>query len=431
MQGISPRWLLQLLPWVDVPGGVYRVNRRLSHVAGDGRIEFTDVGGSVRVIPHELCELPCLQGFEDAEILEALADRFVQREHAAGEVIAEVGEPAERLFLLARGRASRTRLGKYGDTLDLGALGDGDHFGDDGLLQSGQAWAFTVRAETPCTVLTLERSAFEGMLREVTALRDHVDAFVDSMRKPQDKHGQAAIEFSAGHRGEVALPHTFVNYERRPREYELSVAQTILKVHTRVDDLYNGSMNQTEQQLRLTIEALRERQEHELINNPDFGLLHNVVGKQRLQTRNGAPTPDDLDELLCRRRRTQFFLAQPRTIAAFGQECTRRGLYPETTEVAGKTVHAWRGVPLLPCDKIPITDARTTSILAMRTGEEHQGVIGLHQTGIPHEYEPSLNVRFMGINERAVISYLVSAYYSVAILVPDALGVLENVELGR
>jgi Phage capsid-like protein len=35
----------------------------------------------------------------------------------------------------------------------------------------------------------------------------------------------------------------------------------------------------------------------------------------------------------------------------------------------------------------------------------------------------------MGINEQAVMSYLVSAYYSAAVLVPDALGVLENVEL--
>jgi hypothetical protein len=37
----------------------------------------------------------------------------------------------------------------------------------------------------------------------------------------------------------------------------------------------------------------------------------------------------------------------------------------------------------------------------------------------------------MGINERAIISYLVSAYYSCAVLVPDALGVLEDVELGH
>jgi hypothetical protein len=67
----------------------------------------------------------------------------------------------------------------------------------------------------------------------------------------------------------------------------------------------------------------------------------------------------------------------------------------------------------------------------MRTGEQNQGVIGLHQTGIPDEYQPSLNVRFMGIDEEAIISYLVSAYYSAAVLVPDALGILEEVQIGH
>ncbi|GAB4008052.1 hypothetical protein GCM10029992_63450 [Glycomyces albus] len=58
-------------------------------------------------------------------------------------------------------------------------------------------------------------------------------------------------------------------------------------------------------------------------------------------------------------------------------------------------------------------------------------MIGLHQTGLPDEFEPSLSVRFMGVDEKAVMSYLVTAYFSCAILVPDALGVLENVEIGR
>ncbi len=58
-------------------------------------------------------------------------------------------------------------------------------------------------------------------------------------------------------------------------------------------------------------------------------------------------------------------------------------------------------------------------------------MIGLCPAGLPDEYEPGLNVRFMGINEKAILQYLVSAYHSVAILIPDALGVLENVQLGR
>jgi hypothetical protein len=206
----------------------------------------------------------------------------------------------------------------------------------------------------------------------------------------------------------------------------------VLQVHTRVADLFNNPMNQTEQQLRLTIEALRERQEHEMINSREIGLLHNADLKQRLHTRGGAPSPDDMDELLALvHKEPGFFLAHPRAIAAFGQECNRRGIYPQSTDVGGHKVPSWRGVPIFPCGKIPVSDTRTTSIMLMRTGHENQGVVGLHQTGIPDEYQPGLNVRFMGINEKAIMQYLVSAYYSVAVLVPDALAILESVEIGR
>src|SRR3954454_18233335 len=63
MQGITSRWLLRMLPWVQVPGGSYRVNRRASHTLGDGRVEFTTTGSTVRVIPVELRELPLLRAF--------------------------------------------------------------------------------------------------------------------------------------------------------------------------------------------------------------------------------------------------------------------------------------------------------------------------------------------------------------------------------
>ena len=92
---------------------------------------------------------------------------------------------------------------------------------------------------------------------------------------------------------------------------------------------------------------------------------------------------------------------------------------------------AWRGLPIFPCNKIPVTEHGTTSIFVLRTGEEDRGVVGLHQTGIPDEVEPGLSVRKMGVSERAIASYLVSTYYSAAVLIPDALGVLENIQLGR
>lgn len=430
MQEITSRWLLRILPWVQTSGGVYRLNRRLTYAIGDGQVAFSKTGAQVAVIPPKLCELPILRGFENEDVLSSLAGHFEQQEYESGAVIANAGEQIDKMYLLAHGKVERSRPGPYGDRASLGNLYDGAYFGDAALSNPQAQWEYAAVAATPCTVLSLPISTFAEIRERSEALRNHVAAFQAS-RKPHNKYGEAAIDLSAGHHGEPDLPQTFVDYELSPREYELSVAQTVLRIHTRVADLYNAPMNQLEHQLRLTIEALRERQEDELINNPEFGLLRNADFGQRITTRTGPPTPDDLDELLCRRRNPQFLLAHPRTIAAFGRECNHRGLYPGNVDIAGNMAPAWRGIPILPCNKIPITEHRTSSILVLRTGEDNQGVIGLHQTGIPDEYEPSLSVRFMGISEKAIMSYLVSAYYSAAIMVPDALGVLENVEIGR
>ncbi|WP_434587364.1 family 2B encapsulin nanocompartment shell protein [Streptomyces sp. A5-4] len=431
MQEITSRWLLRMLPWVEAQGGTYRVNRRLGYTVGDGCIEFVQDGAAVRVVPRELGELALLRGFEDVEVLTALADRCVQRDFRAGEVLAERGSRAEQINLIAHGRISQVSVGKYGDEAAVAVLADGGQFGENALLDPDARWDCTATAETAGTLLTLSRADFSAVLSAAPGLQAHLEEFSSLSRRRQNRHGEAEIAMSAGHTGEAELPGAFVDYELRPREYELSVAQTVLRVHTRVTDLYNGPMNQTDEQLRLTIEALRERQEHELINNREFGLLHNVDYKQRVQTHSGAPTPEDLDELLCRRRGTKFFLAHPTMIAAIGRGLNAYGLYPDPVDLDGQQVAAWRGVPILPCDKIPISKEHTSSILAMRTGEDNQGVIGLRQTGLPEEYEPGLSVRFMGIGEQAIISYLVTTYFSAAVLVPNALGMLENVPIAR
>ncbi|MFD8229543.1 family 2B encapsulin nanocompartment shell protein [Streptomyces massasporeus] len=429
MQEITSRWLLRMLPWVEADGGAYRVNRRLRHTVGDGCIEFVQEGATVRVIPRELGELALLRGFEDTDVLTALADRCTQHDFAAGDVLAERGGPADRIHLIAHGRLSQTSEGKYGGEIALGVLADGDRFGENALLDPDARHDSTVTAETSGTLLTLSRADFAAVQASAPTLQAHLDTYRSRARHRQNKHGEAEIAMSAGHVGEADLPGTFVDYELEPREYELSVAQTVLRIHSRVADLYNGPMNQTEEQLRLTVEALRERQEHELINNREFGLLHNADFKQRIQPHSGLPTPDDMDNLLCRRRGTKMFLAHPRTIAAIGRGFNACGLYPDHVDLGGQSVPAWRGVPILPCNKIPITKEQTSSIIAMRTGEKNQGVIGLRKTGLQDEYEPGLAVRYMGINEQAIISYLVTTYYSAAVLLPDALGVLENVQI--
>jgi hypothetical protein len=226
------------------------------------------------------------------------------------------------------------------------------------------------------------------------------------------------------------LPTAFVDYEEQPREYTLSTVTTTIEVQTRISDLYRSPMDQVREQLNVTIEMVKERQEHELINNVNYGLLSHVVPTQKVQTRKGPPTPDDMDELIAKVwKEPAFFLMHPRAIAAFGRECTRRGVPPATITMFGSQFLTWRGMPLIPSDKMPIKKEQTT-ILLMRTGEKKRGVVGLFQPGLPGEMSPSLSVRLMGINDRGAAKYLISLYCSAAVLVDDAIGALEHVAVG-
>ncbi|MFC4500936.1 MULTISPECIES: family 2B encapsulin nanocompartment shell protein [Streptomyces] len=432
MQAISSRWLLRMLPWVDVKGGTYRVNRRLQLKVGRGRVQFEQNGGDdVRVIPETLTELPLLRGYSDNGTLGELASRFQTREVRAGQVVFEAGQPVTEAYLVVHGRFTRYKAGKYGGEEIVGVVSGGDQFGDEALGQDDPLWLTSVRAETSGVLLAVPWDVLREFVGRVPSLQAHVRAYAARQRLPMNRKGEADLPLQAGHAGEPTLSGGFVDYELAPREYELSLTQTVLKVHTRVADLYNNPMNQTQQQLRLTVEEIRERQEWEMVNNRDFGLLHNIDYRQRVSTFTGPPTPDDMDELLTMRRKTKLFLAHPKAIAAFFRQCNRRGLVPGTATVEGHEVPAWRGVPIFPCNKIPITEQHTSSIIALRTGEADQGVVGLYQTGIPDEFQPGLNVRFMGIDTHSVIRYLATAYYSMALLVPDAAGVLENVQIGR
>ncbi|HEY9756398.1 MAG TPA: family 2A encapsulin nanocompartment shell protein [Oculatellaceae cyanobacterium] len=254
-----------------------------------------------------------------------------------------------------------------------------------------------------------------------------------------NKVAEKPVEVACALKEEKAIPETFVDYEENPREYTLSAISTILNVHTRVSDLFSNPFDQVREQLRLAIEQVKEQQENELINSQDYGLLKNVPEAQRIKTRNGSPTPDDLDELLSKVwKEPSFFLAHPRAVAAFGRECTRRGVPPPTVTLFGTPFLTWRGLPIVPCDKLHVDGEKNpkahggkTNILLLRVGEKKQGVVGLYQPGLPGEQTPGLSVRFMGINNKSLASYLIALYCSAAVLTDDAIAVLENVEVGN
>ena len=255
-----------------------------------------------------------------------------------------------------------------------------------------------------------------------------VDGGIYRVNRVLSKEKGPTVDLLTVDGGEPKLPTTFVDYEADPREYHLSTIQTVLQTHTRITDLYSNRIDQLREQVRLTVEAVKEREEWELLNHPKFGIVHEVVAKQRIKTRKGPPTPDDLDELLTLVwKKPSFFLAHPKAIAAFGREATRRGVPPPTVTIFGSPFITWRGIPLIPSDKLAIGADHKTSILLLRVGETQRGVVGLQKVGVTGEIEPGLSVRYMGTNENSIASHLVTRYFSIAALDEDAIARLDDV----
>ena len=199
---------------------------------------------------------PLLRGFDDAEVLERAGGPL----RAAGvrspaTCIVEAGSPADEVVLIAHGKVDKLGTGKYGDETVLGVLADGDHFGDEALLDAGRRVGRSrVKAVTRVHGADpVPAGASRSWSSRSEALRAHLRG---RPRRRRSSRRTSTVRppssWPPGHEGEPALPGTFVDYELAPREYELSVAQTVLRVHSRVADLYNEPMNQIEQQLRLT-----------------------------------------------------------------------------------------------------------------------------------------------------------------------------------
>jgi hypothetical protein len=127
---------------------------------------------------------------------------------------------------------------------------------------------------------------------------------------------------------------------------------------------------------------------------------------------------------------TSEALRASQNAAALHVPAPDRCVPPPTVSLFGSQFLTWRGIPLIPSDKVAIEDGKT-KILLLRVGDKRQGVVGLYQPGVAGEQGPGLSVRFIGINNQAISSYLVSLYCSLAVHTPDALAVLEDVEVGK
>lgn len=440
MDSVTPKWFMKLLPWVNLEAGTFRVNRRKTVFKAAKRIPIVVQNGVTKVTGEQLKGLGFFSEV-DIGVLDELATHFVSESFPMGRPVITQGEEGDKFYILAEGKVSVWTKSEYGGRLCLAMLGDGDYFGEMALLNEITRMA-NVETITPCTMLSLDRNTFIKLLEENPNLKQSVQDGIAKREKENqstNEYGEKRTSMTTSADGEEDVDGIHIAYEEDPKEYSLFSMKSMVQIHTRISDLYNSPHDQVQQQIGITIKTMKEQQEWEMINNPDFGLLHNISPAMKIPTRKGPPTPDDMDELLSLVwKEPAFFLAHPRAIAAFGRECTRRGVPPPTQQIHGSQFLSWRGYPIFPCDKLMVDDktkpARScgkTNILLMRVGQDKQGVVGLHQSGIKGEVMPSLSVKMMGINDKAIAEYLVTLYFSCAVLTEDAIGCLENVEVGN
>ena len=322
MMSITPRHLLDLLPWVQVEGGTYRVNRTKVELSKAERIEIAAGDAGLSFTAGELRSVPLFANLPDT-LLDRMQARFRTEEVPLGSDLLIEGQDRSTFFVIAQGQVEILSKGAHGRDLRAALLTEGEFFGEVDLV-SDRPSGITVRTITPCVLLTLSRKDLDAVLDDVPTQRDAFRAAIEehlALRSAVNRYGERNIDLVSGYAENVEIPETFVDYAANPREYSLSAIQTVVRVHTRVSDLYNGPYDQLEEQIRLTIEGIKERQEWELVNSQKFGLLHSVDPAMRISTRYGAPTPDDLDDLLALVwKKPAFFLAHPEAIAAFEPE---------------------------------------------------------------------------------------------------------------
>ncbi|RLS44003.1 MAG: cyclic nucleotide-binding domain-containing protein, partial [Planctomycetota bacterium] len=168
MMSITPRHLLYLLPWVQVEGGSYRVNRTKVELSKAERIEITSAGRPLSFAADELRSVPLFAGLPDS-LLERMQKRFRTEEVPLGSDLLIEGQDQSTLFVIAQGQVEILSKGVHGRDLRAALLTEGEFFGEVDLV-SDKPSDITVRTITPCVLLTLSRKDLDAVLDELPNL---------------------------------------------------------------------------------------------------------------------------------------------------------------------------------------------------------------------------------------------------------------------
>ncbi|GAA2796013.1 Crp/Fnr family transcriptional regulator [Nonomuraea dietziae] len=125
--------------------------------------------------------------------LRALWRDSLPRRHHAGEVLRGIGDPAEHLLVLLRGRVCATagtaagRVVRFGEWAGPCAL-------DKVAVIDGRGHTATLTSITACSVRSLPRARFEELVDDVPSVRRHVlRLLADQARRQQERFADAAM----------------------------------------------------------------------------------------------------------------------------------------------------------------------------------------------------------------------------------------------
>jgi len=130
-----------------------------------------------RVLARVLAITPVFEGVP-AEARLALADHFQLRTFEKGGVVVREGEAGNTFYLIRSGSVdlSTSGMGKDGDQVALGKMGEGDFFGEVALLTDKPRTA-TVIAREKAELMELARADFEEITAKFPSVRKIVEAY--------------------------------------------------------------------------------------------------------------------------------------------------------------------------------------------------------------------------------------------------------------
>ena len=220
MQGITSRWLLRLLPWVQVAG---------RHLPGEPPAELRRRRRPGRRSPppargarssrRSCASCRCCAASRTSRCSVALARplraagvRARRRDRRGG----QPGRPS--LPASPTARSTRSAPASTATRPCSESLADGDHFGDQALLDPQRPGGSPSRRSPPARCWSCPGRRSRRWSASSAALREHIRRAARRRRAAAEQvTARPPSSWPSGHAGEPVLPGTFVDYETDAR----------------------------------------------------------------------------------------------------------------------------------------------------------------------------------------------------------------------